>query len=451
MYAIDFVKRNADSLRYKIYDEFQYKEAADLLDTARTITPTQDVTIAGLLIKFYGYAKKSVLFIKEQRTNQEWILGELAASLKKLYSESRDPEVHAKILQFIDDDFNLVGDDSRCWHETPPPIFDMLREHIGTNEARLREFIAKISGNYDKLYGRYVSCRPAFQGWDLFGGGVGTWAGEVCVEDRRFSESVILLCLRGMERSDVVRILDDYIETDEHKVSSRKPDFMNRASIPLLIEDYISGREREAALAKLAAFIKMRRGIPDKRELIYQAVKNSDMAPEQKWEFLKIGLDEYGYPVNVFMDQILWQLFDVGYEGALSLFGSLLDNDNYMGRQFLWDSTVPQSISRIIGNERILEQGVSILKTYLLGKHFNRLGLYEAYGLKTALVTLLGKHLDVGIPVLGQLLQGNPSRNQQAVFGAVLRDLPEPLNHRIYKDIVSPLLQKRCYRSCACR
>src|SRR5205823_3211635 len=141
----------------------------------------------------------------------------------------------------------------------------------------------------------------------------------------------------------------DYIETGEEKVSYNKPDFMNRASIPLLIEDYMSGSGRDNALAKLTAFIKMRRGIPDKKELIYQAVKDSGMTTDQKWSFLKIGIDEYGQPINVFMDQILWQLFDVGHQGALSLFRSLLNNDNYMSMQTIWHSTVPQAISRIIG------------------------------------------------------------------------------------------------------
>ncbi len=365
----------------------------------------------------------------------------MAAFLKKLYSESKNPEVQAKILQFIDDGFNLIEDASSYWHETPPPIFDILREHIGTSEERLRAFIAKISSHYDKFYKQYTRRKPAFRGWDLFGGGTVTWGGEAHVEDRRFLESVILPCLRLMKKSDATRILDDYIETDEEKVSYHKPDFMNRASIPLLIEDYINGSRRESASAKLTAFIKMRRGIPDKKELIYQAVKDSDMTTDQKWELLKIGIDEYGQPVNGFMDQILWQLFDIGYEGALSLFRSLLNNDDYMARQSIWDSTVPQAISRIIGNEKTLEQGVSILETYLFSKQFNNLGIYEAYDIKSALITLLEKNPDLGMPVLDRLLKDKPSQNQQAAFSAALRDMPESLNPRVYKDIVQPLLK----------
>src|SRR6266566_4311523 len=105
-YAINFVQGHADSLRYKIYDEYQYKEAADLLEAARKFAPGHDVAIADLLIKFYRDAKQNVLFIERMNNSSEWILIELARSLAVLYGNS-DHTVREKIMTFIDAEFNL--------------------------------------------------------------------------------------------------------------------------------------------------------------------------------------------------------------------------------------------------------------------------------------------------------------------------------------------------------
>jgi hypothetical protein len=65
---------------------------------------------------------------------------------------------------------------------------------------------------------------------------------------------------------------------------------MNRASIPFLIEDYANDRNTEDSFAKLSALIKMCEGIPDKKELLYQAVEKSSMAADKKWRLLEVGL-----------------------------------------------------------------------------------------------------------------------------------------------------------------
>ncbi len=440
-YAINFVQGHADSLRYKIYDEYQYKEAADLLEAARKFAPGHDMAIADLLIKFYRDAKQSVLFIERMNNSSEWILIELARSLAVLYGNS-DHTVREKIMAFIDAEFNLIEDDSSYWGGTPLPIFDILREDIGTDKDKLRRFIAKICNNYNKFYRRFTRGRSPFKGWELMGSGFATWAGEPYVEDRKFLEVVILPCLRAMQRDDAMQILEEYTAYDAKKVSSKKPDFMNRASIPFLTEDYANDQNTEDSFAKLSALIKMREGIPDKKELLYQAVEKSSMAADKKWRLLEVGLHEYREPVNAFMERLLWQLFDSGHQEALSTFSDLLQNDQYMERQPYWSSTISQTMSRIIKNKTTFEQGVSLLKTYLRSNHFNTSLIFDRYDLKGALLSVLEENLEVGIELLKSLAGENSTNNQQSVFGATLHDLPETLRLKVYEEIVRPLLDE---------
>jgi hypothetical protein len=440
-YAINFVQGRADSLRYKIYDEYQYKAAAELLETARKVAPSHNTAIVDLFIRFYRAAKQGVLFIKRTTSSSEWILIELSRSLANLYRDC-DQSVGKKILAFIDDEFSLVEDGVSHWGGTPLPIFDILREDIGTDKKKLHNFIAKISRSYNKLYSRFTRRKPAFQGWELVGSVVANWRGEPHLEDRKFLEAVILPCLRAMQRKDAMQIIEKYAAYDAEEVSSRKPDFMNRASIPFLIEDYANGQNAEGSFAKLSALIKMRRGIPDKKEPLYQAVEESSMSADKKWRLLQVGLQEYGEPVSVFMDRVLWQLLDSGHKDALAAFSNLLQNDQYMARLTYWGSTIPETICRIIKNKDTFEQGISLLKTYVQGKHINALGSFDAYHLRGTVLALLEEDSEIGIELLKSLASEQPTDNQQVVFGATLRDLPETLRLKVYGALIRPLLQE---------
>ena len=122
------------------------------------------------------------------------------------------------------------------------------------------------------------------------GSGFATWADEPYVEDRKFLEVVILSCLRAMQRDDAMQILEEYTAYDAKKVSSKKPDFMNRASIPFLIEDYANDRNTEHSFAKLSGDAGLARL---KQERISKAAQR--VGSEMGIPGLKYAMDFNGY------------------------------------------------------------------------------------------------------------------------------------------------------------
>ena len=441
-YAMGFVQKHAPSLRYKFNDEFQYKEAAELLEEIRKYITSYDKTIIELLTKFYRDAKNDVFYIKKQHGSKEWVLEELAKSIKAVYNSTSSTETKDAILDFIFTDFNLIQDDSKYWHETPPEVLSIVGAYAEEDPLkRLPILVEKFIADYDKFTGRFISSKPPFNGWDLMGGSTNNFGGDYSVDDRTFIQSIIIPALRKIPAGARKKFIWSYIETDDSKVSHDKPDFMNRAAIPFLMEDYISGTQKEQTKKAIKAFIEGTKGIANKRDLIYQIVRNAQWPLEEKWNLLKIGLDKFGQPVDIFMDQILWQLLEVGHEEALKTFAGLLVMDSYMGRQFRWESTVPEAITRVIKNKKTLDRGVELLKSYLDSDAFqNKLDTFDAYDLKATLLSLIEQDDKKGFEILLYLIKGKPTKNQQAAFGATLRDMPEGLQDEAYAKIVDPML-----------
>lgn len=443
-YAMSFIQKHASTLRYKFNDEFQYKEAAELLERIREYTQDCDSQVAELIFKFYRDAKNDVFYIKKQHGSKEWILGELAESIKRIYASTKSSDVIDSILKFIYSDFNLVIDDSKYWHETPPAIFAILQDYLKQDPlTRLGQLIEKLTSDYELLHQRFISKRPAFNGWELMGGMTSNFAGDYRVDDRTFLRSLVIPALQEISHDEAMSLLWPYIALDVDKVDRNKPDYMNRAAVPFLMREFEIKPSGKKVKNTIKSFIEMTKGIPTKRDLIYQFVRDSNWDPIKKWEILKIGIDKFGQPVDVFMDQILWQLLEIGSEEALKVFTDLLDNDNYMGQHFMWEESIAGAISRIIQNEKTTERGVELLKQYLDSEAFkSKLETFDAYDLKPTLLKLIEKNEQQGFDLLTHLVENKPNRNQQAVFSATVRDMPDRLLLKAYDNLINPLLDQ---------
>ncbi len=69
-------------------------------------------------------------------------------------------------------------------------------------------------------------------------------------------------------------------------VSKERPDFLNRAAIPFVLNEYRRGNPE--ALQILKEFLLSKRKVPDKAELIYQDLKAGEFTDNQKWNLVKI-------------------------------------------------------------------------------------------------------------------------------------------------------------------
>lgn len=444
-YAVEFVEQNAERIRYSFWDEFGYKEALDLLKKIQAATHDFDFRIAELVIQFYGYASEDVFYVRQQHSGKEWILNKIAEFLGDIYDQEKVEIGVKEVVEKFAFSFNLVRDESELMRDTPLAVFGIVREFIGRDIEKLDYVIEKIIKDYTIFY-RQFGKGLAYKGWDHFGGTSSNFSGKLDISDRAFVNNVLIPVLTTLSSEDRWLYLVNRITRKVNAVGSAKPDFINRAAIPFLLDWYASGEHQEDAREILSDFIRMRKGIPHKVDRIYlQLYRHSDIDINKKWQLLDVGLQEYGYPISAFMDLPFQQLIGAGHIESLVAFEGLLTNDEYMRRQaqFL-DVTVTQNIQVAIESEKNFITGLKWLKTYLNSKWFKKgINRHDAYDVRKLILSVIERDDSEGLALIRSMAElYQPTPNQQVVFGYLLRDLPETYLETAYVNIVKPLLKK---------
>lgn len=445
-YIVGFIKNNLQKLRFRNMEEYEFKSTADILMKAVDVSSDLIRDAFELLKRIYAYSTDNPLFLEGgSKGRDEWLLGELANGFDKLYGMGEE-DIKADIVSYIYQTFDIVDEDYKYWHNTPFKFMEIIKEDLLAKPSSFTFFLEQVNAQYAQHYKRF---NVKYDGWELMGGTVSNFGGEYEVHDRAFITMIIKPHLARLNAEAQWKLVDQYVSLKVSDVSEDKPDFMSRAFIPFLIGQYAKGNKK--AFRILSEFIKMRKGIPHKAELIFFYVRDSKtLSVEQKWSLLNIAIKEFGFPINVFMDQVLWELLEKKHEESIKTFSELLVNKDYMNRQVLFDTTVIQSIMRLIKNPTTCDQGVSLLDEFLHGDYYKSIDSFHSYDAKAPILEVLNKDFSRGIALIRSLIAGKPLENQQRVFGAALRDTPEELVEKMYLEIVKPeLLQAKTAKNLA--
>ncbi len=445
-YTVGFIEKNAERIRYSFWDEFGYKEALGLLGKIQAVTHEFDIQIVNLAIQFYRFASAEIFYLHQRNGGrQDWILGEIANFLQKVYVQNDISDETRNHIEEFAFSFNLARDDSTVVQDTPAAIFWIVRDSIGADTHKLDEIVQKVICDYEDFYRQFGRGLP-YKGWDHFGGTSSNFGGALNIADRAFITSILVPVLRKLSDDERWSYINERISRITRKVNKTKPDFMNRAAIPFLLDWYADGAHAEESCQILGDFIRMHRGIPHKAELIYfQLSAHKGIELSKKWDLLEAGLKEYGYPISTFMDLPFQQLIDAGYPESLVAFEKLLTNDEYMRRQaqFL-DVRVTHNIQAAIESDQIFATGLKWLKTYLGSRWFQTgISSFDAYTLRKLIFIVLEKDPVEGMTIVKAMAElEHPTKNEQVVFGSLLRDLPDDYLEMAYRDIVQPLLER---------
>lgn len=437
-YIVGFLKDNLQKLRFRNMEEYEFKSTADILMKAVDATNDLIRDAFELLKRLYAYSTDNPLYIEGgSKGRDEWLLGELANGFDKLYAMG-EQDLKADVITYIYQTFDIVDEEYKYWHNTPFKFMEIIKEDLLAKPSSFNFFLEQVRSQYAQHYKRF---KVKYDGWELMGGGTSSFGGEYEVHDRAFITMIIRPHLKRLSIEKRWELVDEYVSLKVSDVSEQKPDFMNRALIPFLIEQYAGGNKR--AFKILSEFIKMRKGIPHKAELIFFSVRDAkNLSIDQKWSLLNVAIKEFGFPINVFMDQVLWELLEKKHEQSIKTFSELLVNKDYMNRQVLFDTTVIQSIMRLISNEKTFDQGVVLLEEFLHGDYFKSIDSFHSYDAKAPILDVLNMDFDRGISLIRSLIAGKPLENQQRVFGVALRDIPDEYLDRVYLDIVKPELDQ---------
>jgi len=433
-------------------EDFIKNDISSTLSRILETSPEYTEQVIKTLQKLFKY-HSGVFFQEEKHQDKSWGKEQVAESIKKIYElKNISKKTKKSILKFIFKSFNLTEDEGKYWHHTPPVIFSIVCAYINEEpKKRLAEFIDIISKQYQQSIRRY-SKKTVFDGWEHFGSGISQSGDEFSIEDRNFVTQILQPALNTIKNSNDKWkfIVNNWITTDQNKISSNNPDYLNRAAIPYLIFIYNKGKHSRKAFEILSAFIKSRRGIPWKPDIIFQELKKNEMPVEKKWALIKVSLDEYkNIPVNVFVEQIVTEIAqnsDDEYQKiAIATIKSWAKSDEYREKRSLGSYDVIDSVFSFLKNPKTINQGIQIFSAYLK-KMSKTNNTFDSWDAGRALSLIISKSPTKGINLLKNIEKKSKlSISEQIILFSSISDIPvenKDILVRIYDELVDQILKK---------
>ncbi len=455
-YSIEFINRILEEYLFNYYrEEFIKNDIVEICKKIVEIDPELANEIFEVIQKLFKNSSR--IFYYEERRTQDWTWGreKIADLLKKIYqSQSTNQALKQEIIEYIFDSFNLVEDNSIYWSFTPPAIFTIVYDYINENpKINLLEFSKIVSGQYQKFLERF-NRKIKFDGWEHMGGGISQSGSEFSIDERQFLTRIFQPVLEKIpnsnEKWDYVN--KNFITRKIEEVSLDKPDFLNRAVIPYLLDLYVEKDLKTEAFNILSDFVKMRKGIPWKGDIIYYYLSKGNYSPKQQWDLVQIGLDEYNnLPINVFVERIVTDLAMNDNSGeyqdkAIATLVCWANDPKYKSNR-IFGSDIVDIILNLLNNPKIFNFGVNILETFINSDNFTRMhDTYNAWNAAKALSVVISKNIKKGINILEKIESNDIlTVNQQIVLLGSLENVQEEKKGTIlelYDGFIKKLLEK---------
>lgn len=356
-----------------------------------------------------------------------------------------------ELYNFVIEKFNLVRDDGEFWEYSPPPVFELVCKfltydfsHFETNYLQLKDRLGRqFSDSYVK-FGEGLE----FEGWEHFASG-GAWWGD---EFKHVDRQIVRLCLAPAlvkfyenHRNRALTFAVSKCVVPEEKVSDTNPDFLIRATIPLLMRAY--REDSDDVFDVILDLATRKKGVHSKRDLIFGALRHG-FDEQKQWRLIEQASKSFKGPGSPFIEEIVAGLVTRNHHGALSLLKSWYMDEDYL-KGLNWPGN--KAVSNIRGvlqtnpNEAS-ELFLAVVNSDYFKNHFGEFEVYEwAKLLNEFLVTDFGLHRKL----LTYIWKEDPlSLNEQLLFtNAFLnsrneKDASPDYPGKLYDEIVSPFLEK---------
>ncbi len=398
----------------------------------------------------YKHSIDKFLYVKRRR-DDTWEREKTAELLEELYNKSKNKRLKHDVIDYIVSNFNLVADDGRFWHYTPPSIFKILGKYVSSNpEIRIPWFTKRCVEQYDKFYRKFGK-KLKFEGWEHMGSGISQSGSLFSITDRYFVTQILTPSLKKLYEADKEKGLDFIVKKclSLKDVSRKNPDFLNRATLPILLEEYKGGEFSEEIFEILKTFVKMRKGIPWKNDLIFQGINNDEFTDEQKWKLVDASLKEFdNLPTNVFVEQIVFNIASKPSSKLAKKAGdvimSWIQNPKYNTRHVIGSYGPTDGILLLLENN--FDKAVGLLESYLSTDYFkNKLVSFDAYDVAKAVARVIEKKPAVGIGLLKVIDKAKTlTVNQQIIISGGLYNIPDEKKDillKVYKEFLKPTLE----------
>lgn len=447
-YVLQFIKDNIGEIkRFYQHDYFE-------VDTVRIISKiiAEDgkfLSEAFEIVKKLVHSRKDDIFYIKTRESDFWKKEKICELLKKIY-DNVDDSLKNKIYELIISSFNLTGDEGTHSHYTPRKIFEILRSWLDVNfEENLPVLTKVLSEQYDKHY-QYFSKTLRFKGWEHYGGTTCFWGNQYAATDRHFVTYTLKPAFWDYYEGNKIRAWEFIINnciTSTDKVKKNHPDFLNRASISIILEEYKSRGEKISgqAFKILREFALSRKGIPHKSDLIYQELRGN-FPDEKKWKLVKVSVDKYKIPVSPFVEQIVLELAKHGDKRAKKILKNWIKSKDYYQKGRIFEENIVMIISQFLDDS--FEEGIGMFKDFIGGDYFlKKMDSFDAFTIARLLNKIIKKDIETGSEILETLSRKRElTDNEQIVLYNALVDEGNSKQEnkkvlvRIYETFLDPFL-----------
>lgn len=386
--------------------------------------------------------------------HRNWEKEQIGKLLMKLFNQGNQKQ-KKYIYNLIVKYFNLIEDTGKFWQYTPKVVFDVLIEYLivdfSTFEQKFKQLVQDLVKQYTQVYRKYSI---QFKGWDLFGEVNIFWKNEFKIIDWHFVHNVLEPTLLKYYKNNPEKNWDFILNNciiPEDRISKENPDFLNRSVILILLERYKSEDEEisNKSFDILKDFISFKKkGIPNKIELIFQKVKEGDIANDKKLNLLKVYFDNYQLPYSPFIEDIILQLAKDGYKELEILINRWTEDPNFLQKSDMLRRDV---VSRIeIYLDYLFPVGLKLFKIYISRDDFiNNDKNIEVYRIANILNKIIYQDFQSGIEIIDNTIKNKKLSNNQQImlFYCLLpksEDMNKPENleifEKLYCEFLSPFL-----------
>jgi len=419
-YTLQFFKKNIGEIKrfyqYDFFDVDVVKITKKILEDVKDNKFIEDTF--EIVKKLITERRDDIFYLKAQR-DSSWERGEVAKLLQDIYKKANS-KLKEKIYKLIISVFNLIEDDGEFSHYTPREIFEILRDWLESDFEKRLPILTKVLANqYNQFYKKFGR-KLEFKGWEHMGGGTAFWGHDYHVSDRHFisfalEPALIQYYRESKNKRRAWSFVAKHCISATQKVSEERPDFLNRAALPIVLERYESNDKKIAneAIGILREFILSRRGIPHKSDLIYQALRGQpEFSNGKKWQLVEVSTNKYGVPISIFVEEIVSDLAKKGHEEAKKALRSWLKNPKYY-EKFRFEINIVQNIRTIFDSD--FDYAVTLFEDFINSDYFiNKQDSFETYEVAILLYDILRKDRKQGLEIIKKISeQQNLTKNQQ--------------------------------------
>lgn len=453
-YVIQFLNSSIAELSGLSMEGHTREHSLTLVSGALTLHPELFPEALSFISKYIEPRAKAYkkAYTKRDLGYEKGNVGKVLTEIYKAASQKNDDAVMQSVIGLIANHFNLSEDDGEYLSSTPAEIYNLVRIWLQEDfYGRFSKAISLIVEDFNE--GEYY--KKGFDGWELMGGMESGWSNHFTLHDRGFIDHILAPAMNQEYTSNPVKFwnfaVDNIFTLSVSEVSASKPDFISRAAIGVIVDEYFNGAHGEDAYHVLTKFLKMRKGIPDRGRLIFQILRGrSDTATDKAWRLSEfyLSLAPNKLPPNTYLEDVILNLATKGNKRAIEHIDSWMKNPDYINEDNRFHFYADTVIEKLLNSKikSVQKTGIKFLKNYLAAKgSWERGSATRTWDINP----LLFKSLQVDRDAVSSLIlnlyfhSGDLTNNRQLVLTSLLSQSELKSNEDIsfiYKEIVKPIL-----------